>query len=99
MVDWEKFSRIREKLESKHELISVVLALESYNLTTGKYPDDLNELKPDYINEIPVDRYSHRPICYVRENAGYRVYSFGPDGVDHQGAENGRDIVIRLSRE
>lgn len=33
----------------------IINALERYNATKGEYPDDLNKLVPDYLDEIPSD--------------------------------------------
>jgi hypothetical protein len=71
----------------------VILALESYRITHGQYPDTLDALVPQYIDQLPPDphRTTH-PFVYrvVDENASdpsaaYLLYSIGADGVDNGG--------------
>ncbi len=79
------------------------LALERYRLEKGHWPDDLEELVPAYLSEVPRDPFDGRPLRYKRLADGVLVYSVGPDGQDDCGALNrkksdapGTDLGFRL---
>jgi hypothetical protein len=99
LVDWEKYRNTMDKLDCMRGLIDVVLALETFNLANQRYPDELAELIPDYIDRIPFDTFANQPLSYTREDDGYRVYSWGIDRKDDHGEEQlNEDIVISLNR-
>lgn len=71
----------------------VALACERFRLATGHWPKELNELKSEYLPEIPLDPYTGKAVLFSRKPDGVVIYSIGIDGVD-QGGEvlwvNGR---------
>jgi len=60
--------------------------LERYKITNGKYPENLNQLVPEYIGTLPKDIASAEPYHY-RKNAAdsFTLWSVGFDGKDNQG--------------
>ena len=46
---------------------------------------NLEELKPDYVQEIPQDPYGKGPLRMVRKEDGIIIYSVWKDGVDNGG--------------
>jgi len=69
------------------DLARTALAIERYRLATGKVPEQLEELVPQYLEQVPVDPFDGRPIRYRRTDPGYLLYSVDTDGQDHGGRE------------
>jgi len=69
------------------DLARTALAIERYRLVTGKVPERLEELVPQYLKEAPTDPFDGQPIRYMRTDPGYRLYSILEDGQDNGGKE------------
>ena len=68
------------------------IALQLYHAQHGNYPEKLNVLVPDYLDELPKDPFSNQPFVYQKKGTGYVLYSFGSDGDDDGGtSDNSRD--------
>jgi hypothetical protein len=83
---------------ARRNLLDTTLRLLQDRARTGKLPRFL----PDY-GPSRLDPFSGRPLVYRREGAGFILYSFGRDGVDHGGKTNlgggggeGYDELIRI---
>ena len=68
---------------------STAVALSAFRHDHGTYPAALDELLPDYMDELPRDPFRDSPLGYIRHNGGddYVLYSAGPNQVDDGGAE------------
>jgi type II secretory pathway pseudopilin PulG len=76
------------------------LALEQFRAAhDSRYPAALSELTPDYLTATPVDPFNGQLLRYCKKDAGYQVYSIGPDLKDDSGermnAKDG-DIVFAV---
>jgi hypothetical protein len=69
------------------DLARTALAIERHRLATGKVPERLEDLVPQYLKDVPVDPFDGRPIRYKRTEPGYRLYSILGDGQDNGGKE------------
>jgi hypothetical protein len=69
------------------DLARTALAIERYRLATGKVPESLEELVPQYLREVPIDPFDGKPIRYIRAERGYRLYSTLEDGQDNAGKD------------
>jgi hypothetical protein len=67
------------------DLARCALAIERYRLATGKVPNDLDTLVPDYLGQVPLDPFDGRPVRYRPAATGYRLYSIMEDGKDNGG--------------
>ena len=80
--------------------LRVACALERFRLTTGGYPDSLDQLTPAYLQTIPKDPYHGETLSMEATKSGYRLSSSwqdkGPDddwsfelerGEQHKNAE------------
>jgi hypothetical protein len=92
---WRKTAQVRT--------LMALLAVERYRLIHGKWPEKLDDLKPDLLAAIPLDPYDGKPIRYVRRSDGVTVYSIGQDRSDDGGRidrskphERGVDMGYRL---
>jgi hypothetical protein len=64
----------------------VSIAIERYRLTNKILPASLNELVPDYIEDIPLDPFDGKQMRYKkRVEGGFVIYSIGEDLIDDNG--------------
>lgn len=88
-----------EQVESS--VVETKLALNIYRKENGNFPESLDDLVPDILNQKPIDPFNSLPLIYERIDDGYLIYSIGPDLIDDsakiewkKGKEKG-DIVYR----
>ncbi len=60
------------------------LAVEQWRLAHGRWPDSLDELVPELLDEVPDDPFCEEKIRYRRTEDGVVIYSVGPDGQDDE---------------
>lgn len=65
------------------EATRAILGLRAYQMKNGKLPDDLAALAPDFLNAVPVDNFTGKPLCYVP--ARKLIYSIGENLRDDNG--------------
>ena len=63
------------------------MAVERYRLARGALPSSLGDLVPAYLDIVPEDPFTGRPLRYEKLGKGLVVYSVGPDGRDDGGWE------------
>jgi hypothetical protein len=61
------------------------LALERYRLRHGAFPGSLDELVPEFMAAVPIDRFSGGPLKYRLEESRPLLYSVGSDRDDDGG--------------
>jgi hypothetical protein len=82
----------------------LALALAKYRADRASYPAKLDDLKPDYVREVPNDPFNDAPLHYRPEKDGYLLYSVGINGkddgglsyVDRKHDEDWDDIAVRM---
>jgi hypothetical protein len=67
------------------DLTAVAFALAGFRSDHGAYPNCLDQLRCQYIADVPLDAFSNDDLHYQREGDGYLLYSVGPNGVDDGG--------------
>jgi len=91
-------------LNARFEILRIAVALERYNNETKKYPENLEELVPQFLEEVPLDPFTKRKTLTYKikpeEGTPYLVYSYGPNGKDDGGKTNpddwlGSDVVFQ----
>lgn len=63
----------------------VAIACERYRLANGVWPKSLAELQPSFIQELPLDPYTGKPLFFQVLPDGIVVYSVGINGIDDGG--------------
>jgi hypothetical protein len=63
----------------------VAMALELYRRRTGTWPASLDELTPQFLPQVPPDRYDGKPIKYRLVDGEPLLYSIGVNRVDDGG--------------
>lgn len=76
-------------------IFRVTLALERYRLATNRLPNDLSELAPAYIEELPIDPYTGENFHYRPHDDGYLIYSVYHDLEDDGGYDFEADQRLR----
>ncbi len=64
-------------------LSTIKIAAERYRLEHGRSIDNLDDLVPDFLSQVPLDPFSGQPIQF--NPASRRAYSVGSDRIDQQG--------------
>ena len=76
-----------------------LLAAQRYQLAHGQYPNQVEELVPEFLPRVPLDPLDGKPLRYKLSNGWPVVWSLGSDLVDDGGVGDlqGRpDFVARL---
>jgi hypothetical protein len=80
-----------------------LLATERFRQAEGKWPASLDQLRPRFLSEVPLDPFDGKPLRYKRLEDGVIVYSVGADGTDNGGIldrespyKQGTDVGFRL---
>ncbi|MGB9877802.1 MAG: hypothetical protein ACPLPS_08555, partial [bacterium] len=66
------------------EATATLLALRAYKKDKGHLPDNLSELVPEYLPEIPIDPFDGKPLRYSKEKR--IIYCVGKDLIDSGGS-------------
>jgi hypothetical protein len=76
------------------ELTRVAATLAVYRAQHEEYPEQLAELVPEILPEMPLDMYSGKPFIYERKpDGGYLLYSVFENEVDDDGSSFDGEIV------
>ena len=90
-----------DRLAQSQRNLYLAFALAAYRSDTGRHPAKLDELAPKYIDEIPDDHFSGKPLVYRPTENGYLLYSVGVNGKDEGGRgpdddPQGDDLRVRM---
>ncbi len=79
-------AEVRNKRIIAHlRLLTAELAVRCYQSEKGNLPTNLEQLVPRYLQRIPLDPFSNRPLIYRPHGTPWLLYSVGEDGVDDGG--------------
>lgn len=82
-------SRVSEKAafaQTAVDTAAIACGLERYRLAHGRFPDSLEQLKPDLMAQVPHDIINGQPLRYRLDSAGhYLLYSVGWNEKDDGG--------------
>jgi hypothetical protein len=70
---------------------AAAVALERYRLANGRWPNNLDDLVPQYLSKVPIDIYDRQPLHYRRLPDGVLIYTIGEDQKD----DGGRRVRIK----
>jgi hypothetical protein len=86
LPEFSKALTTAAEYEIRREMAATSIALKRYQLRRGDLPEQLSELVPEYLSEVPVDWMDGQPLRYVRDaDDTYILYSVGHDGKDDGG--------------
>lgn len=86
--------------------VRTMLALEAFRTRTGRYPEQLAELVPADIDQLPIDPYTNAGSFHYRRLLadgggpadGYVLYTVGLDGEDNGGRTYSKLPIEAISR-
>ncbi len=93
--DYRRVQATVERSLGRRDGLMVGIALEVFRREHGKYPENLSDLVPQLLPEIPADRITGEPVRFRIVNAQPLVYSVGADRKD----DGGRPARARTSQE
>lgn len=71
-------TKVYARLQAEIDMARIACALERFRLELGRYPQNLEELHPEYLAAIPRDISSHAAYSYRRfDEQGYMIWSRG----------------------
>jgi hypothetical protein len=80
------------------QLAMTACALERYKLEAGRYPEELNQLVPKFLESVPLDPIDGKPLRYHQSSdRRFLLYSIGENAVDDGGDPN-RENTAPASR-
>ncbi len=77
-----------EQFLQRREAARAAIAVELHRQATGRFPEDLSELVPAFLDRVPEDRFTGEPLLYRVVDGKAVVYSRGPDLDDDGGRRN-----------
>ncbi len=81
-------SKMGEAFRREHAYLRcmiVALAAERYRREKKVWPDNIDQLCPQFLAAVPLDPYDGKPLRYRRVKGGVVIYSVGHDVVDDGG--------------
>ena len=99
-----KIVDVEDSCAMRTQLSHFAFALAAWKADHGNYPDQLNQLTPDYLKIIPIDNHTRQSLIYRRSDTGYLLYSLGvnlkdDDGLTKLDTYKTDDIAIRTPDE
>jgi hypothetical protein len=91
-----------DRVSQTYENTVVAFALAWYQRDNARYPNNLNDLAPKYLAQVPKDLFSGGALIYKPAPNGYLLYSVGMNGRDDGGQPwddpipQGDDIIVRM---
>jgi len=82
---WQRLIESKCRQQCSIAATRLIVACRGYEQDTGRKPDSLDALVPNYLEEVPADPYDGRPFRYLR--ASNIVYSVGSDLADDNGSD------------
>ncbi len=74
-------------------ITKIYLAVRLYKLRRGRFPDELTELVPNILEELPHDPFTDQILGYDRKEKSLLLYSVGPDG--KRASTDSDDVVTK----
>jgi hypothetical protein len=68
------------RVQAKLQATVAGLAVERFRQEHKRWPKNLGELVPEFVEAIPLDPYDDEPLRFSATKNGVVVYSVGPDG-------------------
>ncbi|HSG68982.1 MAG TPA: hypothetical protein VLA12_01130 [Planctomycetaceae bacterium] len=69
------------------------LAILAFRADTGELPGQLSDLVPKYLDAVPTDLYTEKPLTYRTQGTEFAVYSLGQNQADNHGKTWGDEGV------
>jgi hypothetical protein len=80
-----RFPRYDQLTALKSRMAIVEFGIRAFELETGRLPETLDELRPNYLPSLPDDPMGGGPLRFRQTGDAYLIYSVGPNGIDDGG--------------
>jgi len=84
---------------TQQKLNSIVIAIQYWKITRGSLPDNIEQLVPEVLSELPQDFLGGRDFIYRKDGSSFQLYSVGVDEEDDGGLEMTRDRIFERPSE
>lgn len=96
-----KVQNAYDRSQQVQDNLQLAFILAKYHRDNGRYPEKLDALAPKYLEKVPQDSFSGKPLVYRVTETGYFFYSVGINGKDEEGrtyGDNppGDDLGVRM---
>ena len=85
LADFQSVFLKEATLEAMMLTTKAGLACKIYKNQTGRYPENLDALVPDFMDAVPTDPFSGKPLIFRLQDGGVLIYSVGSNGKDDEG--------------
>jgi len=91
LMNLHQFDLLERDRQARLRLWLCEVAVEDFSRVLGRLPDDLGQTVPDYLDAVPEDPYSGKPLIYRADGESYLLYSVGENGIDDGGSAQAAD--------
>jgi hypothetical protein len=99
----EKVAEAERRTRALLRCAAAGLAAERYRRKHGRWPEGLDDLKGEFLREVPLDPYDSKPLRYRKDGEGIVIYAIWKDRQDDGGDratlntyKDGTDAGFRL---
>jgi len=85
--DWADILTLHLRYIAHLRVAQAALAVQRYRLARSGLPENISDIVPAYLPEVPIDPFDGQNIRYRKTAGGFVVYSIGDDGSDDGGRE------------
>ncbi len=89
----------RATLNAMFETARVGMACKVYKNMHGDFPEDLDELSPELLEDIPADPFTGDRLIYKKQDSGIIVYSVGSNLKDDGGKGTWRITSLVMEKD
>jgi hypothetical protein len=82
---FQKVQQAGDRTEQVARNTQLAFALAAYHREHGRYPRTLEALVPKHLATVPPDVFTSKALIYRLTDAGYLLYSLGPNAQDDEG--------------
>lgn len=83
---YERVLRVAMQFETRRQMTLTAIALKRFEIRHDHLPDNLSELVPEFLAELPRDYMTDQPLRYrLKVDGNFILYSVGNDGRDDGG--------------
>ncbi len=86
-------------LEAIYDTARIGIACKIYRNLNGDFPEDLAELSPEIIENIPTDPFTGHSYIYKKQGQGFIVYSVGSNLRDEEGRGTWRITQLVMEKD
>ena len=85
MMELGRLPVLEDLARMRLRLTELAFAVAAYEAETGELPEQLAQIAPKYIKQLPLDPLTRKPYVYARRGRSAVLYSLGENGRDDGG--------------